>query len=129
MYPNRKHKWIDATLAVMLTASLAGNWFQWRSLEGWLRVQSNSAVVSAGSEARMVMTTRRLLDEGDLEGVDKHLGFMLQGHTDFLRIVAENDDGPERRRDQAAELLAKIEDGTLLDHPGSSRSADASPKR
>ena len=53
-------------------------------------------LVGSLAEARMVLTTRRLLDEGDLDGVRKHLGFMLQAHTDYLRIVVENDETPER---------------------------------
>lgn len=115
MNPKTKQRWLVGSLAAALTVSLLGNGLLWYALHDWFRFQTNSAILSKGPEARMVMTTRRLLDEGDLDGVRKHLGFMLQAHTDYLRIVVEEDETPERMRSHAAELLAKIEDGSLLD--------------
>lgn len=115
MNSKTKQRWLVGSLTAALTVSLLGNGLLWYSLHGWFRFQTDNAILSKGPEARMVMTSRRLLDEGDLDGVRKHLGFMLQAHTDYLRIVVEDDETPERIRNHAAGLLAKIEDGSLLD--------------
>lgn len=109
-----KQTWLVVALTVGLAASLGGNWYLWRGLTGWLEFQAGNELISTQSEARMVMVTQRLFEEGDEEGVRKHLGFMLEGQIVRLKAVIEYDTHP-RRREKAADILASIEDGSILD--------------
>jgi hypothetical protein len=109
-----KQTWLMVVLAVALLASLVGNWYLWRGLTGWWDFAAANALTSAESEARLILVTQKLHEEGRREEVSKHLGFMLAGQTAHLEAVVQHDNNA-RRREQATKILASIEDGSILD--------------
>ena len=109
-----KQTWFVAGLAAALAVSLIGNWYLWRGLTGWWEFEASNALTSAESEARLIMVTQRLHEDDRQEEVSKHLGFMLAGQTGYLEAVVEYDKNA-RRRERATQILASIEDGSILD--------------
>ena len=108
-----KQTWLVIVLAVGLVMSLVGNWYLWRGFTGWMELDAVNAILSTEGEARLIMVTQKLHEEGRREEVSKHLGFMLAGETDYLELVIQHD-GDARRRERAAAILASIEDGSIL---------------
>lgn len=58
-------------IAVALLVSLVGNWYLWRGLTGWWEFELANALPSAESEARLIMVTQKLHEEGRRENSGK----------------------------------------------------------
>jgi hypothetical protein len=107
--------WFVIVLAGALVASLVNCWMDRREFESTVESLVESEFNWAAKEVKLVLKAMDDLQTGDSELAGKYLQLRYDTQVKVLRLVADKNGVTEGMQEHAIELLAKIEDGSLLE--------------